>query len=330
MTIPCSRSWEVEAARDGRLTGVASESFGAHLSVCHSCKQVVDGLDSLARDLRTVDSANVDELSLRRLRSRVLEAVDAEQTGRVRIRAGRRGLRSRYAALALAAAGMGLVVFFSSRAPQQVAPTFVASQSAPPIVETRVEVSAAEGARFTRTIDGDEERFALLEGTLRLRVVRAAGGRRVLVTVPDGEIEDVGTVFDVAVRDGHTERVAVDEGRVLVRIAGTAPMTIGAGGSWDRVMVAELQTPNADAGAATSAAVSVGGGAAAPVRAPSHQSSAASASPLADREDAAYLDVLRLLQAGREDEARAAANTYLREFPAGFRRKEMTRIVRDH
>ena len=109
MTTKCHRSWEVEAARDGRLTGEARASFDAHAAVCLSCGGAADGLESLANGLRGLGSAEVDDVSLRRLRGRVLEAVDAEQTGRVDVGARRARSSARVAALAVAVAVVGVV-----------------------------------------------------------------------------------------------------------------------------------------------------------------------------------------------------------------------------
>ncbi|MEA2749895.1 MAG: hypothetical protein QOI41_4038, partial [Myxococcales bacterium] len=147
------------------------------------------------------------------------------------------------------------------------------------------------------TSEADVERFDLRDGTLHLRVRRPPGGRRVVVTVPDGEIEDVGTTFDVVVSDRHTERVSVQEGRVVVRLTDRAPVTVESGRAWRR-------SPPAKAVTATTARLSDG-----------------------EREDAAYLDVLRLLREGNDTEARTAASRYLHDFPAGFRRTEMERVA---
>ena len=309
MTAMCHRSWEVEAARDGRLTGEARASFDAHAAACPSCRGAADGLESLANGLRGLGSAKLDEVSLRRLRGRVLEAVDAEQTGRVEVAAGRARSSARVAALAVAVAVVAVVAFFSLPGSKAVGP--VAYERAAARAETRVEVSAGAGARYTRTVSGDVERFDLFDGTLRLRVVRAAGSRRVLVKVPDGEIEDVGTTFEVLVRDGHTERVGVDEGRVVARLAALAPVTVEAGSVWTRSVVAVAVPPSA-----------------ANASAPVPNRASGKARPEADREDASYLEVLRLLREGREGEARSAAEAYVRSFPAGFRREEMDRVAR--
>lgn len=326
----CPRAWEVEAARDGRLTGKARQTLEAHVETCASCARDAHALEELARGLRGLGSADVDDVSLRRLRNRVLDAVDAEQTGRVR--SGERGARSRaaIAAVVLAAMVIGVVGFASwrthgprveavqSQAPEplllaaastqplptsQASPTSQPSPASQPALaseETRVEVSTADGARYTRTTEAAVDRFELAEGTLRLRVQRPAGGRRVLVTVPDGEIEDVGTAFDVVVADRHTQRVSVHEGRVVVTLMDRAPVTVEAGKTWRR------SPPKASASASASANAQVAGG---------------------EREDAAYLDVLRLMGEGRDGDARVAASRYLHDFPAGFRRAEMDRVA---
>ena len=51
------------------------------------------------------------------------------------------------------------------------------------------------------------------------------------------------------------------------------------------------------------------------------------AEPSSSAEDAAYLEVLRLLREGHEAEGRVAARAYLRSFPTGFRRAEMQRVA---
>jgi hypothetical protein len=318
---PCPRAWEVEAARDDRVTGRARQAYDAHIQACASCASDAQALEALAQGLRGLGEGDVDDVSLRRLRNRVLDAADAEQTGRVRPGAGSARSRATIAVLVLAAMVLGAVAFASWRAPR---PRGIQAMQAPPsprplssqpsllapraplltIVdgdETRVEVISADGARFTRTTDAEVDRFALTDGTLRLRVQRPAGGRRVLVVVPDGEIEDVGTAFEVAVADRRTERVSVHEGRVVIRLTDRAPVTVDAGKAWRR------RPARANASATGSASASANGN--------------------GEREDAAYLEVVRLIRDGREGDARSAASRYLDDFPAGFRREEMGRVA---
>jgi hypothetical protein len=316
----CSRGWEVEAARDGRLVGKAREALDAHVQSCASCARDAESLETLARGLRDLGGASFDDVAIRRLRNRVLEAVDAEQTGRVS--SGERGGRrpARFVALVLAAMVVGCVAFASLRAARPRAE--VSHTRSPDVVlapaplttsaitvereETRVDVSAGVGARYTRTTEASVDRFQLLDGTLRLRVQRPPGGRRVVVAVPDGEIEDVGTAFEVVVADRHTDQVSVDEGRVVVRLADRAAVTLEAGTAWTRPVAARAKG-KPDGGANANAAITAGS--------------------QGEREDDAYLDVLRLMREGRDGDARAAASRYLHHFPAGFRRAEMERVA---
>jgi hypothetical protein len=342
MTTRCQRSWEVEAARDGRLTGTALESFEAHMRACVSCTNEAGTFEGLAKGLRALGTKEVDDVALRRLRNDILEAVDAEQTGRGRVGSRRGHSVSRLVAFAVAAVVLGLVAFASwrglagGRGERRERETKEAREAkdaseAPHVAEavalqTTVDVTAGEGARYTRAIVGDAEIVELADGTLRLHVQRPAGGRRVVVKVPDGEIEDLGTVFEVVVNDGHAQRIGVHEGRVVVRLSDASPVTIEAGKAWKR----EGATASANANASTGAKAHANAGAKANANANAGAKAGAGAKADADAsaEDAAYLDVIRLLRQGRETEARVAADSYLRQFPTGFRRTEMERVAR--
>lgn len=315
MTTPCQRSWEVEAARDGRLTGSAHERLEAHLVTCTSCAREAHALEELARDLR--DVAATDDVAIRRLRNGVLEAFDAERTGRPSSRAARGG--GRVTRFAMAVAVVVMVVGIALFAPWRAAP---AKRPLVPAEETTVEVTPTDGARFSRALKDDVDRFELGEGTLRLRVRHATQGHHVVVKMPDGEIEDIGTVFDVAVVEGHTERVTVEEGHVILRLANAPAVTIGAGEAWRRP-AAPPSLPIASSTAVASAPPRLRANASA-VATPS---TAAKVPTAASAEDKAYLEVLRLLREGQEPEARVAAEAYLRAFPAGFRRQEMRAVA---
>ncbi|HEY3666761.1 MAG TPA: hypothetical protein VGL19_12200, partial [Polyangiaceae bacterium] len=181
-------------------------------------------------------------------------------------------------------------------------------------------------------------------------------GRRVIVAVPDGQIEDLGTVFDVRVSDGHTTHVAVSEGRVSVHLAGLAPLSLGSGEAWD----APVPTPTASAptpassGPASALTVSARpaaraaplaaraprlekpppsvqpeapAGAATPGTASAANEPAPPAGEAARAEDDAYLNLVDLLRAGKDADARAQAKDYLLRFPGGFRRVEVLNIA---
>jgi hypothetical protein len=50
--------------------------------------------------------------------------------------------------------------------------------------------------------------------------------------LPDGELEVTGTTFTVSAEAGHTTRVAVQEGHVVLRIHGETAIAIGPGDKW--------------------------------------------------------------------------------------------------
>ena len=199
------------------------------------------------------------------------------------------------------------------------------------------------GARWSTYRDGVVERVDLLDGSLAIRMSAPSGGRRVVVRVPDGEIEDIGTVFHVTVANGRTSRVHVDEGRVIVPIGAAAPILLGAGeraGTSGEVprgrgaihftasTARRLGDRDGVRGSLSSLPPSVENiGAAGRPKAP-ESAPLPSASDGAE-EDRACFQVVRLLREGRGDEAKAAARDYVRRFPSGFRRAEMERVVSD-
>jgi len=163
-------------------------------------------------------------------------------------------------------------------------------------------------------------------------------GRSVIIRLPDGEVRDVGTVFDVRVAAGHTQHVAVSEGRVSIRLNGRSTVSLGAGESWDAELapspVARDSQPAA-AKASPSALAHVqkrpapARASAAPEATTMPQALAPSAvdSQSTKAEDDAYLQIVDLLREAKDSEARAQAKGYLLRFPNGFRRIEVLNIA---
>jgi TolA-binding protein len=194
---------------------------------------------------------------------------------------------------------------------------------------------------------------------LRIHVVHASGEAGLVVMLPDGELEDVGTTFSVSADAGHTTRVAVDEGKVVLRLRGRPAIEIGAGDVWPSgplaapvraVEAAAAPDPEAEGRPSPLRAVPVrrshrGLAAVAPdplveFRAAmealrtgdSRRAASAFASflvahprdPMA--EDAAYLRVIALQRSGDDEGMKRAAEDYLRRFPTGFRRAEIQNL----
>jgi len=210
--------------------------------------------------------------------------------------------------------------------------------------EPQVEVVPDPGARWATHTDHDVKRIDLESGTLHIRIEHHGGDRLVVVSLPDGEINDIGTTFSVTVAFQRTRRVGVDQGRISLRLRDGVAAQLTAGETWEPTW-----EPTAEPSAGAE------GSSAAPARMEAPRAEAetpvtppptprtnppslrpgalqtrppASASPEAtNEEDQAYLEVLRLLRAGDVASARTAARDYMREFPNGFRAPELRRLL---
>jgi hypothetical protein len=356
----CTRSWSVEAARDGRLVGSEASTVERHIATCPSCAAESKRLEALGRALRRLPVSEPDPLTARREKQRLLAAADASLVAPQR----RRWVPLVAIATVLAAAA-GVLAWRAHRAS---APSSALAAS----------VTPGDGARWSRTEDGHRETITLDEGSLALHVRHASPEDRVVVLVPDGEIEDRGTVFSVDVSQHHTTRVSVEEGSVTFRRAGQPPVFLEKGQSWSDKELMLAAAPNAVAPSREVAPSDSPTRAPAPteparesVEAPSapraaspsrarpatpsprvaassefragflaieegnngdatkHLSSELDAAKDASRaEDAAYLRIIALARANARDKARALAREYLRTFPRGFRRAEVEEIAR--
>ena len=304
----CPRLWEVEAARDQRLSGEALASHERHRSNCDPCKHEQRAFEALAEAIRA--DAPVDEVALRRLRSSVLREAHG---GSVPAPIWQRR-HSLALALVLAAVAVATIVL----APRERSPIARA--------RTLVVVTPSGSVSWAESSTPKRHEVVLRDGTLDLSVQRARGDSGVVVIVPDGEIEDVGTRFQVAVHDGVTAAISVSEGAVLFHRKAADEVHVGAGERW-------VRSDSSPAGVGTRSAVPSEPAASTyrPRVGPAPTAVGAEvgdASTSAAAEDAAYLHVVALLREGREAEARLAAREYLGRFPTGFRRLEMERVAK--
>lgn len=338
----CPRLSDAEAKRDQRLGPAELASFERHLDTCDACAREVENLEALAAPLRdgAPHGVEVDELHARRERTRLLLAFDqmaeAPVRARTRTRAAVRWRAWQFAAAAaavvLAAAGAGLWHAVANRTP----------------VAT-IAVHAGGATVWSGRTDGPHPMLVLERGSLFVRVENGGSQAAPLrVLLPDGELEDIGTVFTVRAEDGQTTRVSVREGAVVLRIRGEPARVIRAGETWRRA------EPSAQASARAPTPAPQG----APVRHAVERRSAPRADPARDFraaialleagdnrgaaaaftrfvarhpsdgrvEDAAYLRVLACHRAGAGAEVEAAARDYLRDHPAGLRRVEVENV----
>jgi hypothetical protein len=222
-------------------------------------------------------------------------------------------------------------------------------QRAQPPAREAIEVRGA-GARWSRADEPRHARLRLEEGRLDIDVDARQPHLPLVVELPDGELSDLGTVFRVEVRHGHTVAVSVSAGAVVLTLSQQAPVYLAAGHAWSAPVASLPAAPPAPPAPPPPAAV-----ASTPAR---HSGPAvARADPELDEamaafhrgddsaaaaafelflahhpddpraEDASYLLVLARQRAGDEPGTRAAARLYLERFPAALRRTEVERLV---
>lgn len=340
----CARLFEVEAMRDGRLSGAERTKFETHLETCAACAREARALDDLAEAARATGDDVLDELHVRRERTRLLAALDASQVNEVQ-------QPRRWLVPAIAAVALGIGVFVSVRL--HVPPSPARD------LATATVIQADGTARYSKHAEESRERIVLEQGALRIQVKHTGAPRQraLLVTLPDGELEDTGTTFTVRAENGKTSRVAVEEGSVVLRLRAQAAIVLGAGQSWS----ADAAAPTTSTTASTSVEVSSAPPPASAAPLGSSQGIAAPTAPdpskdfreataelnagdprrAAERfarflethakdpraEDAAYLRVVAFHRTGDESATKAAARAYLTRYPAGFRRVEVEKLA---
>jgi hypothetical protein len=229
-TRPCQRAWQAEAVRDGRLSGAEENGFVIHAGQCPSCAAEVGRLEQLGNALRAMRTQRLDDLAARRQRQRLLAALDAVVIGPPR----RRFFWRPAAVAALLLFGIAFGVLLGLRTPT----------AAPPISSRFVVELESKGARWSRHYEGHLHVVVLEEGLLSVRSSAKGPDDRLLVRVPDGEIEDVGTEFTVLVGAGRTRRIEVSEGQVVFRAKDGSERGIEAGRRWELDDSAEaMKTP---------------------------------------------------------------------------------------
>lgn len=342
----CPRMFEAEALRDGRLDGAGRASFERHLAGCRACAHEVEALDALADALRASSSGPADQLHARRERTRLLAAFDRELVTAEHAPSNRRGLLWSAAAVLLACACLVVWRVRGGGAGRAVQPPHAI-------------IHAGSATAWSDRMQKNREVVVLERGALWIHVEHRPGTRRLLVVLPDGELEDTGTTFSISADAGHTTRVAVREGSVVLRLRGQPAVALGPGDVWTpspptsasaRASAApsppSKATPAPSAVPAREAAPTASGASAADPSAGFRKATAAldrgddrqAAAGFASfieahprdpqAQDAAYLRVIALQRAGDRAAMRAAALDYLRRYPDGFRREEVEKLSR--
>ena len=216
----CPRTWEVEAARDGRLSEAACTLLEEHVARCEICARERRALAELASRLRSDLPAAPDDLSVRRLRRATLEKANAAWLERGQARESSPWARRRPLSLAGAVVLAGALAALAWWTPWR---------PAGPTVQVTEGPTAAD---WTRDAAPGVHRVVLREGAIELRIERQMSDAPFFVVVPDGEIQDVGTVFRVEVKSGATTAIDVTEGAVVFRRPDHPDVRVGAGEHW--------------------------------------------------------------------------------------------------
>ena len=349
----CSRSWQAEAALDQRISGDDRLAFERHAQTCEHCTRELRDLLRLKKLGHQLPWPKVEPLVRRRQRNALLRRAHGGDETRTAAPAWRWVI----VAAVLSALALAVVAYrkLHLELPRTVAGAVV------------YEVSAGEGSTWRELAKGESVRLALQKGELAVQVGKLAAGQSFVLQLPDGELEVRGTRFTVAADLRHTQRVAVSEGRVALRLRGQPEALLGAGQSWQLASI----TPEASSRAGSSAESNV-------VTAPSNReqvakpsrpaSSSVRARPLAAEpepsprsdfaeamasfsrgdfataeqlferfeakhpessqvEDSLFLRAVARLRRGDVPGARSLAAQYLRRYPSGFRAGEAQRIV---
>jgi hypothetical protein len=238
----------------------------------------------------------------------------------------------------------------------------------PDSVSSIIEVQALPGARWRRTHSGTLERLELLYGEALFKISRTSPAQKVRIVVPDGEIDDLGTILRVRVTEHTTERIVVYEGQVRVRLRGRRELTLVAGDTWVResqmslgaTAAAASERPSTAAAASERPSTSDNAGARCKPNRPrtdsvvigrqapmklkdeivdSTSESSTTPPPSAEpptpppaetnEEDQLYLRMVTLLEEGQIARARIVADESWARFPKGFRRLEVSRVMRE-
>jgi hypothetical protein len=264
--------------------------------------------------LSRLPGMDMDDVAIRRLRQRILDAAASEVVPMPA--ASRRARRTLGVSVALVLAVAGAVTLWPSRHPSDQHRSFVAD----------VFTTSGTAARWSRRVSEGTERIELMEGRFHLRIRDHGPETHVVVDVPDGRIEDLGTIFDVVVSEARTTRVVVEEGSVILYLSGAPATLLTTGHLWESAAgMTAARVPMSDRRLNDAPPPSSSARTSGP-RSKHHLDSAPLGRSDLQAEDNAYLNAIRLLRANRRSEARSAARDYLQKFPNGFRREEMGAI----
>lgn len=324
----CARAWQAEAIADGRLEGVDREAFERHVESCVDCAKEVRALERLRQAFAGLLGPTSSPLDHRRSRLKLLERASTH-----------REPRRWWVAVAATGAVASIAaafVFVQHRHPNPKLPVVHSD-------DVVFEVADIKGGRWSTLATGPSTRLRQTDGTIAVHVEHLGANQRFVLQLPDGDLEVRGTRFTIAVRDGVTEKLDVDEGVVLLRIAGTEHV-YQAGEHWSMPAIANAPAPTTSVARPTTSVLANN-----PLPRASFEDAVAAfdvgdygrADTLLERfvaahpddarsEDAAFMRVVAHVRTGDKSGASRLARAYLARWPNGLRAVEARAVVEEH
>ena len=233
----CNRAWQAEAALDRRISAEDRASFERHLRTCDTCARELEELSRLKQLGEQLPWPRTEPLQRRRQRNELLRRAHAGEPARAS------GFAWRWVVVPAVLCLLALGVVAERRLRVE----------APLVLEpVSYEVEPGPGTAWNERAGGASVRLALEEGMLAVHVSKLKSGQSFSLQLPDGELEVRGTRFTVQVAAQRSERVAVSEGRVALRVRGRPELLLGPGDTWQRASEAAVSASPSAAGPSSS------------------------------------------------------------------------------
>ncbi|HYJ11813.1 MAG TPA: FecR family protein, partial [Polyangiaceae bacterium] len=205
----CGRLWQAEAVLDRRLSVEDRASFERHAKGCSACGRELNELSRLKTLGEELPWPKSEPLQRRRARYELLRQAHGSsvgQAGSMRGAAWRAGLA--IALLCLVTAGL----YAYLKAP---------AGDPPALTSPGFDLRPEAGSVWRQLSLGRAVRLQLERGGVLVTVRKLQAGQTFVIQLPDGELEVRGTRFTVEADGARTSRVAVEEGRVALRLVGS-------------------------------------------------------------------------------------------------------------
>ncbi len=213
---------------------LAGEELPPAFASCLECAARLRALRDLRDAGQSIGWTVPDAARASLVRSRILGAVAPPRQTRDRRFARRRRPASFILAVSAAAALVAMVIVHRGKDVPVRMPSAEVSLGA---------ITPVGAARFDRISKAPDEVIRLVEGRIHVEVAHLAPAERFRIITGDSVVEVRGTAFDVEASSAGLQEVAVERGRVEVKVGTNPPSVVGAGSHWAVREVAATPPP---------------------------------------------------------------------------------------